>query len=528
MAFEIPYDQIRELQISLRKEAGFASYNPDVSELPDLPSLKDAISELDPSPAYLRCKHCKGRLLRGINSGICVFCGRQQNKDAPPDPIKFTSTFGCRWFLQSLDLDGSELVAPSIEANESNRGQNTPEIEFPLSDLLDLEIRWPTEPERFETGFVEKNPARHLSTLNFSGVNLNNSFTEAKVDSVSAATEEHFAVNKTEDATGSNVSEGHRNLNLFENVQPFETVAAMSKEDESSNSFSGWEADFQSASSGTQLQKPNLSDPFVGSSSIDLSSHMDAVFGSGKDLFNEKTKENITTASNRNDWFEGDLWSNPNAGVAVRHDEILVPMNDKDHRIIENTVTSSSTSIDWIQDSQWQTATSSSKATDNRTIDEEDDTFDAWNEFTSSSSVQVAYSNTLQQDVNRAVSSVERASESLFSGTDNSKDVDFDSFSQPDFFSATSNNQNGSAEVSTMVPDSVSDSIASMKEREEGSSEEVVNIGKVSNENAKSIFDAETLMSQMHDLSFMLARDLSIPEKKDPQKTDPFNSFSKD
>lgn len=106
MAVDIPYDQIRELQISLRKEAGLASYIPEDPQLPDLPSLQDAISELDPSPPYLRCKLCKGRLLR-VNSVICVFCGRQQSKDPPPEPIKFSSTFAYRWFLQSLDLDGS-------------------------------------------------------------------------------------------------------------------------------------------------------------------------------------------------------------------------------------------------------------------------------------------------------------------------------------------------------------------------------------------------------------------------------------
>ncbi|KAF2292242.1 hypothetical protein GH714_017957 [Hevea brasiliensis] len=288
MAFEIPYDQIRELQISLRKEAAVDSYKPEDPQLPDLPLLQDAISDLDLSPPYVRCKHCQGRLLRGTNSVICVFCGRQQNNGVPPDPIKFTSTIGCRWFLQYLDLDGSELVARSIEANESNKGPNTPEIAFSLSDLLDLEIRWPSEPEEFESSVSENTPAQQLSTLSLAGVDLDNFFTEAK---------------------------------------PSEEVPARPKEDGSGESFSGWEADFQSAGSGTQQQESKLSDPFVGSAGIgtqqqesqlsdpfvqsslvDLSSHMDDVFAhAGKDLIDNKTNEYTTSASNMNDWLEGDL-----------------------------------------------------------------------------------------------------------------------------------------------------------------------------------------------------------------------------
>ncbi|EEF33049.1 hypothetical protein RCOM_1016710 [Ricinus communis] len=447
MAFEMPYDQIKELQISLRKEAGLASYDPEDPSLPNLPSLQDAISELEPSPSYLRCKSCNGRLLRGVNSVICVFCGRQQNKDVPPDPIKFTSTFGCRWFFHSLDLDGSELVTPSAEANESNRGQNTPEIHIPLSDLLNLEIRWPSEPEEFETSALEKKP---IQMLNFSGIDIDNYFTESKLDSVSTSAEGQFTLKQHEDAAENNAFQGHENLSLFESVEPSET-AARSKKDESGDSFSGWEADFQSSGAKTQHQKSNFPDPFVGSSSVDLSSHMDALFGPGSNLSNEKTKENVTSASNMNDWFERDTSSNANAGVAFQNDQFEVPVSDNRDGTVGNTGNSSSMNVDWVQDNQWQTSSSSRKATDN---DENDDSFDTWNDFTSSSNVQVPSNNSLKGDIH-TVPSVEQGSEiSFFSGADNSKDIDFGSFSQPDFFSATFSNQNGSAEMSTMVPES--------------------------------------------------------------------------
>ncbi|XP_050208066.1 uncharacterized protein LOC126657427 [Mercurialis annua] len=519
MAYEIPYDQIRELQISLRKQAGLASYNPDEEDisLPNLPSIKDAISQLDPSPSYLRCKHCNGRLLRGVNSIICVFCGRQQNKEVPPDPVQFTSTFGCRWFLHSLDLDGSELVAPSIEGNESSRGKNAPEVEFPLSDLLNLEIRWPSEPDKIETSVSEK-------TLNLGGVDIDNYFAESKNESVSASTERQFALNKHEDASGSNAFQGHDSLSFFENAEPSKT-AAMYKEDESSD----WEPDFQSSNSGSQPQEPKFSDPFVGSSSVDLSSHMDAVFGSGKDLTNEKIQENMTSASNMNDWLEGDIWSNANAGGASQNYEFEVPVNDEGQGIVGKADNFPPMNVDWIQGNQWETSGNSHKEADKKAINEDDDSFDDWNDFTSSSNAQVPSSDALKDD-NQTVSFVEQGlGMSLFSGTDDSKDAYFSSFPS-DFISAASSNQNGSTAVNSFMPEtSIPNRMASIEGIDGGSSEEFGESRDFCDGNTKSkASNVEALMSQMHDLSFMLESNLSVPQKNDPQTIDPFSPFTKD
>lgn len=112
MAMDVPFEQINQVQISLRKSANLSSYDPDDPSFHNLPSAEEAIAELDPSPPYLRCKHCKGRLLRGVQSLICVFCGREVCKDIPPDPINFRNTIGYRWLLDSLKLDGS--VCPSL------------------------------------------------------------------------------------------------------------------------------------------------------------------------------------------------------------------------------------------------------------------------------------------------------------------------------------------------------------------------------------------------------------------------------
>ncbi|KAL0802097.1 hypothetical protein Bca101_057273 [Brassica carinata] len=101
---------VLKLTLKLRNEAKLSSLGgyTDSSTL-NLPTAPEAIAELDASdPHLLRCRNCNGKLLQGIESLICVFCGKQQRtSDNPPEPIKFTSTWGYKLFLSSLDLDES-------------------------------------------------------------------------------------------------------------------------------------------------------------------------------------------------------------------------------------------------------------------------------------------------------------------------------------------------------------------------------------------------------------------------------------
>ncbi|KAL2470056.1 dentin sialophosphoprotein-related [Abeliophyllum distichum] len=104
---EVPHDLIRRIQISTENVDGLSGYDPGDLTRTALPSLSATIASLEPSPPYLRCSHCKGRLLRGLQSFICVYCGNPHQNDVPPDPIFFNSTIGYQWLLQSLQLDGS-------------------------------------------------------------------------------------------------------------------------------------------------------------------------------------------------------------------------------------------------------------------------------------------------------------------------------------------------------------------------------------------------------------------------------------
>ncbi|XP_039043677.1 uncharacterized protein LOC120182920 [Hibiscus syriacus] len=145
MAVGISKDLITQLQISLHKQANVPSYDPNDPSLPGLPSF---LHSVDRSPR-LRCHHCKARLLRGSDFLLCIFCGKLPT-ETPPPPIKFQSTSGYRWFLHSLNLDGSEIVGESLDGNGRDKERRE---ESALSDILGLEIRWnDSEPEEFDSG----------------------------------------------------------------------------------------------------------------------------------------------------------------------------------------------------------------------------------------------------------------------------------------------------------------------------------------------------------------------------------------
>ncbi|ESQ36415.1 hypothetical protein EUTSA_v10006711mg [Eutrema salsugineum] len=266
MATEISLDLINQLKVSLRKEAKLSSLDPvgdyTDSSIPSLPTAAEAISEVDASASYLRCRNCKGKLLRGIESLICVFCGKQQRtSDNPPDPIKFTSTSGYKWFLSSLNLDGSEMVEPLKETNGSSRGAKAPVVKgIAVSKFLDLEIQWSAREEKsLNNGPDDGQSVENKNPLNLGGVNLDDYFVEGrgvlpKVDPVESEPKpveddfkdprslslfdsvksqgdveskqyESVGLFKGEDVQKNVSSEEHENLSLFAGRDPQDSVS---------------------------------------------------------------------------------------------------------------------------------------------------------------------------------------------------------------------------------------------------------------------------------------------------------------
>ncbi|KAI5419860.1 uncharacterized protein LOC127075192 [Lathyrus oleraceus] len=376
MAFEIPVDQIKHLQILLRKEANLSWYHPEKEEnlpLPKLASVAETVAKLDPSPPYLRCKNCNGRLLRGVQSFICVFCGSNPHKDLPPDPIKFKNTLGYRWLLESLQLDGSEMVEPIVDEHASNRARSELNNEIPLSELLDLEIQWNSEAERTLSSNSDSEAFPGESSLSLSGVDVDSFFDRRESDS--NVSELNSASERNVGAASDNTFQANENLSLFQNVQASEALGG-SVEDQSGYSFSGWEANFKSASSGPVHEE---------SKSVDHSKvELDTISGYQNDSVGVTKNDDFNPSASEDDWFQGDGFRTSNSMIAGQSGK-LEKTGDL-HTEKEEIVNASSTrNLDWMQDDQWQE--SDTKIPDIGATDEDD----SWNDFTGSASTQDPY-----------------------------------------------------------------------------------------------------------------------------------------
>ncbi|KAH9625556.1 hypothetical protein KSS87_023453 [Heliosperma pusillum] len=239
--YEVSPDLINKLQISLRKESGISSFNTSdhfpPSSSPSI--LQDAIaavgSNAEDTP---RCDGCNGELLLGVDSTICVFCGRfpsNFNGGASPKPISFASTFGYQWFLRSLSLDGSESVERPIEGeSELGRGRNSVTNEISLSALLDLQLKWPDESNRLGVQNEDGKPSTNLVGVNFDELFQR----EGSSESASNSLNEKEASKKDKVKEGTTFA-GQSNLSLFEKAQ---TGSLAGEKDESD-----WAIEFQSA-----------------------------------------------------------------------------------------------------------------------------------------------------------------------------------------------------------------------------------------------------------------------------------------
>ncbi|KAK9053324.1 hypothetical protein SSX86_029957 [Deinandra increscens subsp. villosa] len=264
MDFDVPTDLLNQAQIGFREAVGLSSFHRKLTNLP-------SISTLDPS---LRCQFCQGKLLRGLHSLICIYCGEYQKNDLDLHPISFSSTHGYNWLLQSLNFNGSERVGSLAEGSGINGGQTPAEDELTLSELLDLKISWQGGPKRPENNFDNKtsellNSSSNLGTPNF------DFFTESNRDVMSDVPKEQPVARKSDQYI------------TFQDQESF---------------TSDWNAEFQFAD--TKMDNENLKsvDPYV--SSGDLSAHMDVVF---------EQKENNEKPIDGSYPFQDDLFADMNS-----------------------------------------------------------------------------------------------------------------------------------------------------------------------------------------------------------------------
>ncbi|KAL1812909.1 hypothetical protein ACET3Z_022974 [Daucus carota] len=385
MAFQLPTDLINQVQIAARNAAGLNAYNPDDPSLPSLPSFDASVFAVDPSaPEHLRCKNCKAKLLRGEDSVICIYCGKQQiNKDLPPHPISFTSTFGYQWLLRSLDLDQSETVGPSTVEHGSSRGHTTLYQETSLRHLLDLQITWPDELEIPEISIPHKRSEESSTFLHLSGADLDNVYLGSKGNIDTDASAQQITEQQLEGVESKGSISGfgsvQENITSFSDAHSADS-AVKSFEDNQGESLSGWAADFQSAN---KEESSKSYDSFVAPN-IDLSSHIDSVFGAGKDVNRRKLSDDLQPAqSASHDWMQDDIWKNVDSKVSQQASHFSSTAETTIAVSPDNYKNTASEGVDWFEDDQRQKNITSEPG--NKIIDNPDDSFDDWNDFASSS-----------------------------------------------------------------------------------------------------------------------------------------------
>ena len=111
-----------------------------------------------------------------------------------------------------------DIVGPSIEENELNRGQHTSKDEISLSDLLNLEIKWPTGTEESEHSLGSNLSIHSKSSLNLAGTDLDNFFPSLKRDMVSNSWEGQHAIDRLSNNVEIKALPSQENPCSFQNV----------------------------------------------------------------------------------------------------------------------------------------------------------------------------------------------------------------------------------------------------------------------------------------------------------------------
>lgn len=265
-----------------------------------------------------------------------------------------------------------EMVEPMVDELTSNRGRSESNNEIPLSELLDLEIQWqPSEAERTLSSNSDSEAFPGESSLSLSGVDVDRFFDRRESDS--NVSELNSASERSVGAASDNTFQANENLSLFQNVKDSKAPRG-SVEDQSGDSFSGWEANFKFASSGS-VQEESKSGSH---SKVEL----DTVSGYRNDSVGVTKNDDFNPSASEDDWFQGDGFRTSSSMIDGQAGK-LEETGDLHYTEKEETVNASSTrNLDWMQDAQWQE--SGTKIPDTGATDEDD----SWNDFTGSASTQ--------------------------------------------------------------------------------------------------------------------------------------------
>lgn len=477
------------------------------------------------------------------------------------------------------------MVDPTSKSKQG-KNQSSPEDLTPLSVFLNFKIPWPAETVNEEIS-SDKYLEESKRLLILPGVAPDRFFLKPKSNGISDTAIEQPSDHKWAEAASSKDVAALGDQDLFQNVQSSKP-AVSSSERKTSEARSGWEADFQFADTEDQLgvhtspkhvtassegSETKFEDPesFQSSSGLnaDLAAHLDSVFGPGENLNDEKPKDSSSVPAAFGDWNSDDMWNNLTSSPPNLSDGFDATLNDQtlDHSM------DLSTSVDLFLD--FQSQINYADMTKNKAMNEEhkvmdEDIFEDWNDFASSTSLQAPSQNAWAGSNDQVSTSEDKPSErdffsfddklegdksserdlfsfdnkfeddkksserDLFSfdnkfegekkssasdlfSFDNNFGGDFSGSPQPNLFSSSIRNSNAPTESNAIMSENNASNWFSDASSPSLESGQAANNGDAFGQSTKD--DVKMLISQMHDLSFMLETDLSIPSSSDDHKS---------
>lgn len=344
-----------------------------------------------------------------------------------------------------------EMVDPTSKSKQG-KNQSSPQDLRPLSVFLNFKIQWPAETVNKEIS-SDKYLEESKRSLILPGVAPDRFFLKSKSNGISDTAIEQTSVHKWAEAEVASTKDvtALGDQDLFQNVQSSKP-AVSSSEQRTREALSGWEADFQSADTEDQLgghtsskhvtassegSETKFEDPesFQSSSrlNVDLSAQLDSVFGPGENLNDGKPKDSYSIPAASGDWNSDDMWNNLTSSAPNLSDGFNATLNEQ----TLDLSTDLSTSVDLFQD--FQSQTNYADMTKNITANEEhttmdEDIFDDWNDFASSTSLQAPSQNVWAGSNDQVSTSEDKPSEGDFFSFDNKLEGE-KKFSEGDLFS---------------------------------------------------------------------------------------------
>lgn len=457
-----------------------------------LPTLEELVANAGSGP--FRCHNCRASLLLGPNSRICAACGTPRDGAASSFTMSFASTLAYQLLMASFQPQGSDVPTgkpiPYAEATSVWAEKTEQKDGLIACDISSLELKWPEDNLR---GFNQHTSKAQMANANPPyrlGVDLEDFFGKSK--SQKGSDNQDTTAGKVQDV-GQHASvelvppasENYSHMDFFATQQPSRQNMQTGVVDD--DPFFSWEADFQSA-------KPEVNILGLESSDTPAAPSADYTFHLTEE--NKGSVQAILSQSTANG--EGLSGDQKSGAKNTMH------MQDS-----------------WLQDDPWSSFMTKEEYRGSSKIPEENTDFQAgWLEaYQDSFSV-----STLQQDANfQNNKSTAGNVESHRAGGNGI--LEFDTLFQSNPASQKLRVGEATTANSTLTEVDLFNGVEDKKVNAQAKAASVsLSIGnsmvampQVSSSDDSKQQIVESLLSEMHDLSFMLADHLVIPDRSRSQ-----------